>query len=50
MATMNVMLLAKEGFGTPEELLQMRADIVLDSLEYVRFTKDYERRFRELNP
>ena len=41
--------LAKEGFGSVEEVLRMRTDIVLDALEYSTFSADYEETAYELN-
>jgi hypothetical protein len=41
--------LAKEGFGTPEQIEQMPTDIVLDAIEYVTFLGDYETTAAELN-
>ncbi len=34
--------LAKEGFGSPEDILEMRTDTVLAALEYCEFLVDYE--------
>ena len=41
--------LAKEGFGTPEQIEGMRTDIVLDALQYSTFIADYESTCFELN-
>lgn len=41
--------LAKEGFGTPEQILEMRSDIVLAALEYSGFAADYEETMIEMN-
>lgn len=41
--------LAKEGFGTIEQILAMPSDHVIDCLEYVTFLGDYETTFMELN-
>lgn len=41
--------LAKEGFGTPEQIEQMRTDTVLDALQYSTFLADYESTYVELN-
>jgi hypothetical protein len=41
--------LAKEGFGTPEQILAMPADLVLDALEYVGFLADYQETQHQLN-
>lgn len=41
--------LAKEGFGTPEQILAMPADLVLDALEYVGFLSDYQETMTNLN-
>ena len=41
--------LAKEGFGTPEQIENMRTDIVLDALQYSTFLADYEATYVELN-
>ncbi len=49
-ATMLVAVrLAKEGYGTPEQILNMRADAVLAALEYVSFVGDYEQTAHVLN-
>ena len=41
--------LSKEGFGRPDEILAMRADLVLAALEYVKFETDYEHAYLKLN-
>jgi len=41
--------LAREGYGTPEAILQMPADIVLAALEHSTFVTDYESTSAELN-
>jgi hypothetical protein len=41
--------LAKEGFGTPQEILAMPADIVLDAFRYSRFQAEYEETLYEIN-
>lgn len=41
--------LAKEGFGTPTQILDMPSDVVLSALEYLTFLGDYEDTMIELN-
>jgi hypothetical protein len=41
--------LSKEGFGSPEAILNMPTDIVLAALEYSGFIADYESTYTELN-
>lgn len=41
--------LSKEGFGTPEEILNSSLDLVLAEVEYIKFLKDYEKEFYYLN-
>ena len=41
--------LSKEGFGTPEDILKSSSDLVLAEVEYIKFCKDYEEVFYELN-
>ena len=41
--------LSKAGYGRPEEIMAMRADIVKLALEYEAFVRDYEAAFLELN-
>jgi len=41
--------LAKAGYGTPQEILAMPCDLVLDALEHAHFVSDYERTYAELN-
>jgi hypothetical protein len=41
--------LAKEGFGSVEQILAMRADLVLDALEYAGFLADYQETMHQLN-
>ncbi len=41
--------LAKEGFGTPEQIMEMGTDTVLAALEYSTFLGDYEETMIELN-
>jgi hypothetical protein len=41
--------LSKDGFGTPQQILEMRSDIVLSALEYTAFLGDYEDTMIELN-
>lgn len=41
--------LAKDGFGTPQQILEMPSDIVLSALEYLGFISDYEDTMIELN-
>ena len=43
------MRLAKEGFGTAEEILAQPTDIVLATVEYSTFLSDYESTHAELN-
>ena len=41
--------LAKEGLGTPEQILAMPANLVLDALEYAGFLSDYQDTMIALN-
>lgn len=43
--------LAREGYGggDPENILNMRADLVLSIIHYEKFRTDYERAFVDLN-
>lgn len=41
--------LAKEGYGTPQQILEMPADLVADILDHSQFTADYEATYAELN-
>jgi hypothetical protein len=41
--------LAKEGFGTPSEVLAMPSDLVIASIEYCDFLKDYQETIDKLN-
>lgn len=41
--------LAKDGLGTPQQILEMPSDIVLSALEYLTFLNDYEETMIELN-
>jgi hypothetical protein len=41
--------LAREGYGTVEGILEMRADLVLAALEYCSFLDDYHETFLALN-
>lgn len=41
--------LSKEGYGTVEQIEEMRADRVIDLLEYSNFLGDYEATSHELN-
>lgn len=41
--------LAKEGYGSPVEVLAMPTDVVLAALEYVTFIGDYEQTAHVLN-
>jgi hypothetical protein len=41
--------LSKAGYGTIEEIMDMRADLVLAALEYELFLHDYEKEFIALN-
>jgi hypothetical protein len=43
------LVLAKEGFGRPDEIETMRADLVLGALELVNFRADYAETAEELN-
>jgi hypothetical protein len=42
METLVALRLAKEGFGTPEQILAMPADVVVDAVEYALFLSDYQ--------
>lgn len=41
--------LAKEGYGTVEQILAMPTDLVLATWEYMGFLQDYEETLMELN-
>ena len=41
--------LAREGYGTIEGILEMRADLVLAALEYCGFLDDYQETFIHMN-
>jgi len=41
--------LSKAGYGTPEEILNMRADIVIHALVYEGFCFDYNQAFIYMN-
>ena len=41
--------LSRAGYGTPEEVLATRSDIVILAIEYERFLNDYEAAVIELN-
>ena len=41
--------LAKEGMGTPEQILAMPTDIVLAASEFCGFVADYNATLEELN-
>jgi hypothetical protein len=48
-ALLTAIRLSREGFGTPQEILHMPADVVLAALEFVTFQDEYEATVRELN-
>lgn len=48
-ALLAALKLAREGYGTPEAILQMPADIVLAAIEHSNFIADYESTAVELN-
>ena len=48
-ADLAALKLSKEGFGTPDQILNMDADLVLSALEYSNFLGDYETTAAELN-
>ena len=41
--------LSKEGYGTPVEILDMKADVVLAAVHYTKFLSDYESAFIGIN-
>lgn len=41
--------LAKEGYGTPDQVLAMRSDIVVAAVEYETFLNEYDRTIKVLN-
>lgn len=47
--TLIALRLWREGLGTPEEILAMPSNHVLDAWEYVRFLEEYEETATELN-
>jgi len=44
-----VIRLARNGYGNPEEILEMRVDIVVAMLMYEKFRGDYEKAYSYLN-
>lgn len=48
-ALLTALKLAKEGYGRPDQILHMPADVVLAALEYSTFLGKYETTARELN-
>ena len=43
------MRVLKEGFGSWNEIMEMRADEVLDAFHFVCFQADYQETYQELN-
>lgn len=43
------LLLSKEGFGNPDEIENMRADLVMNAMEFVNFQADYRETAAEMN-
>ena len=41
--------LAKAGYGTPAEIMEMQADVVIAATEYEGFLVRYEAEFQRLN-
>lgn len=41
--------LSRAGYGDPERILAMRADLVIAALDYEMFLQNYEAAFVELN-
>jgi hypothetical protein len=41
--------LSKEGFGRPDEILAMPAPLVLDAIDYIKFSDACERAYIDLN-
>lgn len=41
--------LSKEGFGTPQQILEMDTDIVMAALEYSTFRQEFESTYEILN-
>ncbi len=41
--------LSKEGYGTPQQIADMRADYVLGALHYSAFLSDYEETYSHIN-
>jgi len=41
--------LSKAGYGTPDQILETRVDIVMAAIEYEKFCPEFEAAFIELN-
>lgn len=41
--------LASEGYGTPQEIADMRADLVMAAVEFSQFQSTYQETFSQLN-
>lgn len=41
--------LSKEGFGTPQQISEMPTDLVMATVRFSDFLRDYESTYREMN-
>ena len=41
--------LSKAGYGTPEQIMEMNAEIVMSALDYENFKNEYEQEYMQLN-
>lgn len=41
--------LSRSGYGSPEEILNMRSDTVMMMLQYEKFRSDFERAYYKMN-
>ena len=41
--------LAKAGYGTAQQILEQPLDLVISTIDYERFTQEYEEKFYEIN-
>jgi hypothetical protein len=48
-ARMIALRLAQSGFGPPDKILQMPADLVLDAYRLTKFQAEYEETMNEMN-
>lgn len=48
-ASLIALRLSKAGYGRPDDVLNMRSDLVVLAIEYERFQNDYQATYIELN-